>query len=648
MEQKKFNNAIEKTEKLSEDTQKVKFENQNAPVTAAIAKGKIKTAKTDNAKKIGDNKKTNNAKKATDDKKALKREKDKKAALAAKQKREEEAAKIRMQKAEKKAALKEERKKLRMAKKQAALRKRESIKQLRIKKREERLARRDMLKHESKEQRQERILAEKKAKNDFKMEKRRQKAEIKREKQRALKEKRAQKATERREKRQIRSSRGLGGWLAAVISLGVVCLILSTVLVWDLFMTGGGQNMLDGIYAKSFYDLVGYVDNIDVNLSKLTVSNDGENSRKIVSDIMVQASLAENDLQTLPLGDESGYHTVKFINQLGDFAKYLNNKLIEGGTITEEDLALVNQFKKINAALKSDLNDLNVAVGDDYDFTAMLSEKDDNVVLKKFGEIESNAVDYPQMIYDGPFADKPEVKASDKKENGSPIDEEQAKEKVTSYLSDYELDEVKVTGMGEGEYFKVYNLTAAVKGATLNCQITESGELVMMDWFMDCKDKNFTRDECIESAEQFLEKCGYKSIKPVWVSENGTTVYVNFAAREHDDIIVYADMIKVSVCAERGMVYSFDATAYVENHTEREILEPKLTVYQAESKLSLNIDVQTSRLAYIPLENGKERLAYEFFGSGEDGDFYIYIDALSGRELQIFKVINTDEGVLLL
>ena len=63
MEQKKFNNAIEKTEKLSEDTQKVKFENQNAPVTAAIAKGKTKTASADNTKKTNDNKKTNNAKK---------------------------------------------------------------------------------------------------------------------------------------------------------------------------------------------------------------------------------------------------------------------------------------------------------------------------------------------------------------------------------------------------------------------------------------------------------------------------------------------------------------------------------------------------------------------------------------------------------
>lgn len=653
MEEKKFNNAIEKTENLSEDTNKVKFNEQNAPVTAAIKQGKIKNddngfTRNQSQKNKVKAKKGDANKKTTSIKKAEKKQNDKKAALAAKQKKEEEAAKIRMEKAERKAALKQERKKLRMAKKQAAVRKRESLKELRIKSKEERLARRDMLKQESKQQRHERILAEKQAKRDAIMEKRRQKAEIRQEKQRAIKQKRELKAAERKQKRQIRSSRGLGGWLAAVISLGVACLILSTILVWDMFMSGGGQDMLSGIYAKSFYDLVGYVDNIDVNLSKLSVSNDRENTRKIVSDVMVQANLAENDLQTLPLGDQSRYHTVKFINQLGDFAKYLNNKLIEGGALSDSDKSMLIEFKKINSALKSDLNDLSVSVGDNYDFTAMLSQKEDNAVLKKFEQIESNAIEYPKMIYDGPFADKPDVSSADKKLNASPIDQEQAKQKAELYLSDYKLDQVEITGMGEGEFFKIYNLTAKAMDAKLNCQISEDGELVMLDWFMDCKDKNYTRDECIQIADKFLQKCGYKSIKPVWVSENGSTVYVNFAARENDDVIVYADMIKVSVCAERGMVYSMDATAYKENHVERDIPQPTITVYQAESKLNVDITVQTSRLAYIPLENGKERLAYEFFGSGDDGEFYIYIDALNGKELEIFKVVNTDEGVLLL
>jgi hypothetical protein len=41
-------------------------------------------------------------------------------------------------------------------------------------------------------------------------------------------------------------------------------------------------------------------------------------------------------------------------------------------------------------------------------------------------------------------------------------------------------------------------------------------------------------------------------------------------------------------------------------------------------------------------------LAYEFYGEGNDGGFYIYVDAQTGKELVIFKVVSTDDGNLLL
>ena len=99
---------------------------------------------------------------------------------------------------------------------------------------------------------------------------------------------------------------------------------------------------------------------------------------------------------------------------------------------------------------------------------------------------------------------------------------------------------------------------------------------------------------------------------------------------------------------ERGKVTAMDATKYLENHKDREYSAPALTVVEAEKKLNKDIAVETSRLAIIPLETGKEKLAYEFFGKASDGDYYIYIDAATGRELQIFKVVETDEGTLLL
>ena len=49
----------------------------------------------------------------------------------------------------------------------------------------------------------------------------------------------------------------------------------------------------------------------------------------------------------------------------------------------------------------------------------------------------------------------------------------------------------------------------------------------------------------------------------------------------------------------------------------------------------------------IPVE-GEEVLAYEFYGSYDGNDYYVYIDARTGEEVQVFTVIGTAQGRALL
>ena len=149
--------------------------------------------------------------------------------------------------------------------------------------------------------------------------------------------------------------------------------------------------------------------------------------------------------------------------------------------------------------------------------------------------------------------------------------------------------------------------------------------------------------------DKFLNKCGYKSIKAVWTTVQDNTSYINFASvTDGGEIIIYGDLIKVSVCMGSGRVCDVDARLYLKNNKERKIPNPEITVEQAERKISHDITVKTARLAYIPMPSGIEKLAYEFSGSGNDGEFYIYIDAITGHELQIFKVVESSDGRLLL
>lgn len=689
MSEKKFNNAIQKADvlargKTSEQNEKSAYKSVNGTFDAenhydsgdnvAVKAVKIKNKKADKTvknkkdeagkasavkSKSGDSGFESGAEEITKAERQAKkqaektervaaREQKRQAALIKKQEKEELRAQRRIEAAKARQEKKENAKKAKLAKRQAAERKKQAIKELKLKKREERLARRDTLKHESKLDRRERILAEKKEKARLKSEKRAARVQLKQQKMQAKQEMARQKAAERKQKRQTRASRGIGGWLAAVIALGSCVLVLSTVLVWNVFMANGGEDMLSGVYQQAFYDLVGYVDNIDVNLAKLSVTEDEAQTQKMLNEVSVQASLAESDLAALPLAEESRSGTIKFVNQLGDFSKYLSNKLIDGEKIAEGDKKTLAELRRINGSLKQDLTELAAKIDKNYNFISLLSGEEDNIVLQKFAELQSNSMDYPQMIYDGPFADRPEKSAAEKAVGGEKITAEQAKNHFIKYFADYSVTEAGVIGEAQGDGFGSYNIEGVAGGEQLFAQIAYNGKLIDFNWYMDCSSVNYGRDDCIEIARETLQKWGYRSVKPVWTTQSGTTTYVNFA-EEQNGVVIYADMIKVSVCMERGKVYAADFKAYIECHKEREIADPKITVETAEKRLSQELEIKTSRLCLIPLENTKkERLAYEFAGEAQGDEYYIYIDAETGKQLKIFKVVQTTEGTLLL
>jgi germination protein YpeB len=175
----------------------------------------------------------------------------------------------------------------------------------------------------------------------------------------------------------------------------------------------------------------------------------------------------------------------------------------------------------------------------------------------------------------------------------------------------------------------------------------KGGKLVLFNCYEPCEEEKFTMEECREIAEVFVKKAGFDNMKPVWQTSSRAVWQFNFAY-EQDGVIVYSDLVKVNVCMERGLVSAVEASTYYYNHTEREIGEVRISSSVAKEKVCSALDVQSVRKAIVPIGNGKERLAYEVCAECEGDMYYIYIDAISGEEVEIFKVINSKEGRLLI
>ncbi|MBO4262708.1 MAG: germination protein YpeB, partial [Clostridia bacterium] len=166
-----------------------------------------------------------------------------------------------------------------------------------------------------------------------------------------------------------------GGYIAAIAGLSAAVLVLGSVLCMSLFtdrINVGQPTASTTDSQRAYYDFVGYVDNMETNMSKLFVSSDSSGQQRILGDIAVQSNLADAALSLLPMKDESRFRTSKYINQVGDYAKYLNNRLIDGQMLSEEDYSRLGDLYRINRELRVSLSDLTGdALGGGYDFSSL-------------------------------------------------------------------------------------------------------------------------------------------------------------------------------------------------------------------------------------------------------------------------------------
>ena len=497
---------------------------------------------------------------------------------------------------------------------------------------------------------QEKRLAEKrvelaKLKALKKAEKKERQAAEKKEREKLKREKTLEKKERKKEKQKNKTKKS-GGYIAAIITLGISTLVLASALTFTFLMPTESDTALESSYKRSFYNVVDGVDNMDTNMSKILATKDEGAMQIYLLDLAVNSEVTENDLQSLPFKDESKFYTTKLVNQIGDYAKYLNKKLAEGKPLTTEDKAGLLALYQNNQTLKNTLNSMIEKMGQDFSFSSIGETDDGNIVVADFNELENLSVEYPELIYDGPFSDG----ITDRKIKG--LDEEEvslsyAKDRFIALFGELGLE--NVTEDGEtATGIETYNFSAIVKGEPLFAQISKrGGKLVMFDYGGSCKEVNYEQQPAIDRAEEFMKKAGITGMKAVWVNLNNNLYTINFAF-DLNGVIVYSDLVKVRVCAETGNVIGMEASSYYYNHTERILEQPVLTKNEAQERVSDNIEVETSRLSVVPVGNESEKLCYEFSGSYDGALYYVYIDAISGKQVQLFKVIESTEGTLLI
>ncbi len=389
------------------------------------------------------------------------------------------------------------------------------------------------------------------------------------------------------------------------------------------------------------------LNNISTNLEKTIYVSTPTMLSKLSAELWREASGAKNNLSILPTGENTVNNTYKFLSQIGEFVMSLERKSASGEDLTDQER---EQLKQLNSFCKNLNEQVNQMCHDmqngNYSFedsssTLLNANADLKTFSEGFDDTEQTMTDIPTLIYDGPFSDHLTQSEPKFLKGLKEISKDDAL-KIAKNICHYEKDTLAFSHEEDGDI-----PCFVFKGEKYTIAITKQGGkpcyMLSSDFSGEIKVKY---EDAVRYADDFLEKIGYDDMEESYYFTDDGICTINFAY-EDDDIIMYPDLIKVSVCLETGNILSFDASGYISNHTSRNNLNRTLSLKEAENKLNNHLNIIDSQLCVIPTEWKTEQLCYEFHCKTDSRqELLVYIDCETGEENNILILLYSDGGVL--
>lgn len=398
---------------------------------------------------------------------------------------------------------------------------------------------------------------------------------------------------------------------------------------------------------RSLAQLDSYVSSINTDLTKGLYVNTRPMLESMANELTRDASGAKSALSALPVSDIQLDNTYKFLSQVGAFVSSLDRKLSSGGSISNDDRNQMRALIKIAELLSDRISSVieSVESGEmSLEGSASQIASGDERAASLSAELssaEQSINEYPTLIYDGPFSDNLIEKESELLKDAREITAAEAQEKAAEFCSvpKQELVLSDETGGAIPSYvFTCENLSIAVS--------KRGGYIVYLLSSANAGEAKLDAAQAIENARKFLEKNGFLYMQESYYSENDGICTVNFADTQYG-VTCYPDLIKVSVSLDSGNVISYDASAFLMNHTAREYNEPLVSPQEAQKRLSPLLEVMSYQRAVIPTDYNTEQDTYEFHCKSDSGqEFLVYIDTETGEEDNILILLYSDNGIL--
>ena len=428
--------------------------------------------------------------------------------------------------------------------------------------------------------------------------------------------------------------------VVAVVSLLIIltCVLIAYYQVYS--SSKQNANVLEGVYTSSYYSMVDNVNNLAVDLSKYSTLSTAKAKTSTIQDMMVDCNYILAGLSILPIDEENVVSSTKFFNQVNGLCEAYLNILNENKNLTIDQELMFDKIAIVVGKIKANFNKQNDGMYDTgFNFVdaSIFDNTGMNELSAGMGDLTDSSIEYPSMIFDGPFSTALETKNV----KGLPK-EEVSQEQALHYLKNtvYKNRDVEIGYIQEtnGD-IATFDYSIKIDGKDFNAQVSKRGALLItISGYAEGGDPIMSKEQGLELAKTFANNIGFENMESVWVEVHENVAYINLAPVENN-IIMYPDLVKVKVDLTAQEIIGFEAVNYALNHVDRNF-EFNASVDEAETLLGFDYNILETNKAVIRLESGKEIATYEFITERIDGTYFYYIDANTLEIAKTMKLVS--------
>ena len=416
------------------------------------------------------------------------------------------------------------------------------------------------------------------------------------------------------------------------------------------------EQLLENSYTHAYFELAAAVSELDALLQKAQYVSTPVMMGVLCTDIYGKAVTAQMALGELPDSSVVLEQTSAFLARTGDYACALAKTTAVEGGCSEEARTTLRGLAGASSALSSALLDLESDLaGGSVSIDALLRAEE--ALAQRTGDggagqggtafqsIEADFPEVPALIYDGPFSEHLGGKTPLALDGLPQVGQEEARNAAAEFLG-LRPEELTLTSEGEGA-LPVWGFSATADGGNLYIEVTKQGGKVLSLFSDRATGKvTLTPQEAVSTAKNFLKTHDFDSMTEGYHINQGNVLTINFAPIENG-VLIYPDLVKVSVALDTGGVVGFECHGWIMNHTARELSAPAVDQETAAAVVSPELEILSHQLALIPTDGEYEVLCHEFKCRTQDySHVIVYVNADTGNEEKILLLIEDETGTL--